>query len=109
MHFVTLWSRNSTNFNANQFVVEHGTSTIVLNSQNDALRVMGIAINTPGIDKATFNGPRGCLTWKQNQPDADDVRCDKYDYHQNDHPDIDEGCCDREDDVDTSDPEYDVN
>lgn len=98
MNTVTIWDKRSPDFGANRFVDEHGTSTIQIESERDALLLMGKAIHTPDIDEAVLHGPRGSLVWKQCPLDEDEF---DDSYCENDYPDISRG---DEDDVDTSDP-----
>ena len=81
MHTVTVWNKRSTNFNTNAFVRTHGTNRTNPDSEAQALRLMGHMIHDPCVSRLVYDGPNGCLTWVQKQPDEP---CDYCEYDDSD-------------------------
>lgn len=79
MHTLTVWNKQSTNYDANEFVKVFGTNRIEIESEDEALRMMGSLIHNPTIDRIVFEGPKGHLTWVQHQRN-ESCECDCGDY-----------------------------
>ena len=79
MYSVRVWNKNSTDFGANPFIAEHGTGEAAIETQKEALQVMGSMIRSPSIDKAILRGPEGCLVWcRVREEDQDTVPYEEF-------------------------------
>lgn len=71
MHTLTVWNRESTNFNANAFVRANGTGRCPVETEVQALDLMSTTIHNPGIDRAVLESPNGRLPWEKQRHHPD--------------------------------------
>ena len=61
----TIWNKNSTNYDANPFVREHGTNSFELQSDLHAIRLLHAVINNKSIDRLDLELENGHLSWSR--------------------------------------------
>ncbi len=77
MYTITVWSRESTNFDQNWFVREFGTNTVQIESRMEAVCVFQALLNDERVDEAVLDNPLGTLSWKRHQKSQPEG-CDNY-------------------------------
>lgn len=77
-----VWNRGSSNYDNNPFVREHGTESGQFDTEAEALAAMSSIINSPLIERAVIEGPKGRITWERDIAGCgcDASECDTCEY-----------------------------
>lgn len=67
MFILTIWDARSPNYGANSFVEARGTETTDVQTERDAMRLLGCVIRDEQIVRAVLETPTGCLTWQRDK------------------------------------------
>lgn len=67
MFVLTIWDTRSSNYGANPFVEARGTESTTIQTERDAMRVLGCVICDTQIVRAVLETPTGCLTWQRDE------------------------------------------
>lgn len=61
----TIWNKNSTNYDANPYVREHGTNSFRLQSDLHAMRFLRAVINNESIERLDLDLTNGHISWSR--------------------------------------------
>jgi hypothetical protein len=76
MSKATVWNRDSTNYDSNEFVRQRGTDQFEVSSEDEALRLIIECVQNPAIERLELELEIGLITWERNsQPDDCDCGC----------------------------------
>lgn len=72
MNMVTVWDRNSTNYNQNEFVRHNGTDSFEINSEKEALKLISHAVSKESIESLEIVLSTGRIVWTRDDwlPDS---------------------------------------